>query len=215
MRNVYLERIQKGGYHIYTPLDMKVQQQVDAIYGDLSNIPHTNSQQQLQSAIVVIDNDTGDVVALAGGVGEKTVFFDYNRATQAKLQTGSAQKPISVYAPAFELGVISPATVLKDLPVMYDGGDGWPNNDSKHYHYARSVYQGIVSSINTISVRTLDLSGWEYAYTFAKYNFGQNYLTESLPQESGKSLSDVGATVCDFFGVKAPQNGQSFLEMLK
>ena len=30
-----------------------------------------------------------------------------------------------------------------------------------------------------------------------------------------KSLSDVGATVCDFFGVKAPQNGQSFLEMLK
>ena len=30
-----------------------------------------------------------------------------------------------------------------------------------------------------------------------------------------KSLSDVGATVCDFFGVKAPQNGESFLELLK
>ena len=191
-RDYYLERIKKGGYHIYTTLDMDVQEAVDKVYGDLSQIPRTNSNQQLQSAIVVVDNDTGDCVALAGGVGEKTVFFDYNRATQAKLQTGSAQKPLSVYAPAFELGVISPATVLKDLPVYYDGGDGWPNNDSKHYHYARTVYQGIVSSINTISVRTLDLNGWEYAYTFAKYNFGQNYLTESLPTENGKSLSDVG-----------------------
>ena len=191
-REYYLERIKKGGYHIYTTLDMDVQNAVDKVYGDLSQIPRTNSNQQLQSAIVVVDNDTGDIVALSGGVGEKTVFFDYNRATQAKLQTGSAQKPISVYAPAFELGVISPATVLKDLPVMYDDGDGWPNNDSKKYNYARTVYQGIVSSINTISVRTLDLSGWEYAYTFAKYNFGQNYLIESLPQESGKSLSDVG-----------------------
>ena len=191
-RDYYLERIKKGGYHIYTTLDMDVQAAVDKVYGDLSQIPRTNSNQQLQSAIVVIDNDTGDCVAIAGGVGEKTVFFDYNRATQAKLQTGSAQKPISVYAPAFELGVISPATVLKDLPVMYDGGDGWPNNDSRKYNYARSVYQGIVSSINTISVRTLDLSGWEYAYTFAKYNFGQNYLTESLPTDDGRSLSDVG-----------------------
>jgi phosphopentomutase len=30
-----------------------------------------------------------------------------------------------------------------------------------------------------------------------------------------RTLSDVGATVCDFFGVKAPQNGESFLELLK
>ena len=191
-KNYYLERIQKGGYHIYTTLDMDVQEAVDAVYNDLSQIPKTNSKQQLQSAIVVVDNRTGDVVALSGGVGEKDTFFAYNRATQAKLQTGSAQKPVSVYAPAFELGVASPATVLKDLPVIYDGGDGWPNNDSKRYNYARTVYQGIVSSINTIAVRTLDLSGWEYAYSFAKYNFGQNYLTESYAVGNGQSKSDIG-----------------------
>ena len=191
-RDYYLERIQKGGYHIYTTLDMEVQEAVDAVYNDLSQIPKTNSNQQLQSAIVVIDNKTGDVVALSGGVGEKDTFFAYNRATQAKLQTGSAQKPISVYAPAFELGVANPATVLKDMPVIYEDGDGWPNNDSKRYNYARTVYQGIVSSINTIAVRTLDLSGWEYAYSFAKYNFGQNYLTESYALGNGQSKSDIG-----------------------
>ena len=190
-RNVYLERIQKGGYHIYTTLDMDVQKQVDAIYGNLDNIPGTNSNQQLQSAIVVIDNTTGDVVALAGGVGEKDTFMGYNRATQAKLQTGSAQKPISVYAPAFESGKVTPATVFKDLPVTYDGGN-WPKNDNRQYQYARTVYQGIVSSVNTISVRTLNEIGAEYGYSFAKYNFGQEHLVEEYPGADGTTKSDVG-----------------------
>lgn len=190
-RNVYLERIQKGGYHIYTTLDMDVQKQVDAIYGNLDNIPGTNSNQQLQSAIVVIDNTTGDVVAMAGGVGEKDTFMGYNRATQAKLQTGSAQKPVSVYAPAFESGKVTPATVFKDLPVTYDGGN-WPKNDNRQYQYARTVYQGIVSSVNTISVRTLNEIGAEYGYSFAKYNFGQAHLVEEYPGADGTTKSDVG-----------------------
>ena len=188
-REVYLDRIQKGGYHIYTTMDMRVQKQVDAIYTDLSNLPKTNSQQQLQSAIVVIDNETGDVVALSGGVGEKETFLGYHRATQAKLQTGSAQKPISVYAPAFESGKVTPATVFKDLPVTYTEGN-WPKNDNRKYQYSRTVYQGIVSSINTISVRTLDAIGAEYGYSFAKYNFGQESLVEQYPTEN-KVMSDI------------------------
>ena len=189
-REVYLDRIQKGGYHIYTTLDMDVQNQVDTIYTDLSNMPKTNSQQQLQSAIVVIDNRSGDVVALSGGVGEKNTFLGYHRATQAKLQTGSSQKPISVYAPAFESGKVSPATVFKDLPVSYADGY-WPKNDNRKYQYARTVYQGIVSSVNTISVRTLDAIGAEYGYSFAKYNFGQESLIESY--DAGYEMkSDIG-----------------------
>ncbi len=189
-REVYLDRIQKGGYHIYTTLDMSVQKQVDEIYTNLDNIPKTNSQQQLQSAIVVIDNRSGDVVALSGGVGEKNTFLGYHRATQAKLQTGSSQKPISVYAPAFESGKVSPATVFKDLPVSYEEGN-WPKNDNRKYQYSRTVYQGIVSSVNTISVRTLNAIGAEYGYSFAKYNFGQESLVESY--DAGYEMkSDIG-----------------------
>ncbi len=190
-RNVYLDRIQKGGYHIYTTLDMSVQRQVDEVYNNLESLPTTRSQQQLQSAIVVIDNRTGDVVALSGGVGEKTDFLGYNRATQAKLQTGSAQKPISVYAPAFESGKVTPATVFKDLPVSYIDGNNWPKNDNRQYQYARTVYQGIVSSVNTISVRTLDAIGHEYGYSFAKYNFGQDSLVERYPTDY-EVKSDIG-----------------------
>ena len=190
LRNMYLERIQKGGYHIYTTLDMDIQEQVDAVYGDVANIPGTNNGQQLQSAIVVIDNSTGDVVALSGGVGEKDTFLGYNRATQAKLQTGSAQKPVSVYAPAFESGKVSPATVFYDLPVSYADGH-WPKNDNRQYQFARSVYQGIVSSVNTVSVRTLDAIGWDYAFGFAKYNLGQHNLTDNYPLPSGKIMTDI------------------------
>ena len=190
-RNIYLDRIQKGGYHIYTTLDMDVQKQVDEIYQDTNNMPKIwNAQQQLQSAIVVIDNETGDVVALSGGVGEKDTFMGYNRATQAKLQTGSSQKPISAYAPAFESGKVTPATVFKDLPVTYEDGN-WPKNDNRKYQYSRTVYQGIVSSINTIAVRTVDEIGHEYAYSFAKYNFGQEHLTEYYPTD-WEIKSDVG-----------------------
>ncbi len=190
-RNIYLDRIQKGGYHIYTTLDMDVQNQVDAIYTDLSNIPtNWKTEQQLQSAMVVIDNSTGDVVALSGGVGEKDTFMGYNRATQAKLQTGSSQKPVSVYAPAFESGKVTPATVFRDLPVTYEDGN-WPKNDNRKYNFSRTVYQGIVSSVNTIAVRTLDAIGHEYAYSFAKYNFGQEHLVEYYPTD-WEIKSDVG-----------------------
>ena len=190
-RELYLERIQKGGYHIYTTLDMDVQKQVDAVYQDESNFPDNYSRNQLQSGIVVIDNTTGDVVALSGGVGEKDTFLDYNRATQAKLQTGSSMKPVAVYAPGFESGAITPATVLKDLPVTYVGGH-WPKNDNRQYQYARTVYQGIVSSVNTISVRSLDKSGHEYAYSFAKYNFGLDHLVERYEAANGEIKSDIG-----------------------
>ena len=191
-RDLYLERIQKGGYHIYTTLDMDVQKQVDEVYQNLDNIPKTNSNQQLQSAIVVIDNRTGDVVALAGGVGEKTAFLGYHRATQAKLQTGSSMKPIAVYAPAFESGKVTPATVMLDLPYTYDGGTNWPKNDNRKYQYSRTVYQGIVSSVNAISVNTLDTIGTEYGYSFAKYNFGLEHLVESYEAANGEIKSDVG-----------------------
>ena len=124
--------------------------------------------------------------------GEKTTFLAYNKATQAKLQTGSSQKPISVYAPAFESGEVTPASVMKDLPMTYIDGNNWPKNDNRQYQYARTVYQGIVSSVNTVSARTLDTIGADYGYSFAKYNFGQASLTDNYPLPNGQSLSDVG-----------------------
>ena len=191
-QSIYLNRIQKGGYHIYTTLDMDVQKQVDAVYTDLSNIPTTRSEQQLQSAIVVINNETGDVVALSGGVGEKTTFLAYNKATQAKLQTGSSQKPISVYAPAFESGEVTPASVMKDLPMTYIDG----NTLAEERQPAATSTRGL-SIRHCFPPSTPFLPGrWtpsaRLRLQLRQHNFGQSSLTDHYPLPNGQSLSDVG-----------------------
>lgn len=190
-RKIWKEQVQLGGYHIYSTLDKEAQDQIDTIYQDLSKIPTTRSNQQLQSAIVLIDNRTGDIVAMSGGVGEKSTHDAYNRATDAKLQTGSSQKPMSVYAPAFEIGAISPVSVVKDLPISYSGG-AFPKNDNRIYNYSRTIYSGIVSSVNAISVNTLDKIGFDYAFDFAKEEFGLSTLTDNYETASGTVKSDKG-----------------------
>ena len=61
-----------GGYQIYSTIDVDVQNAAEEVYEDLDNIPKTDSTyQQLQSGIVIIDNETGDIAAIVGGVGQK------------------------------------------------------------------------------------------------------------------------------------------------
>ncbi len=194
----YLDKINRGGYHIYATIDTKVQDQVDKIYKDLDNIPDTRSAQQLQSAIVVIDNKTGDIVAMAGGVGDDKVHFGLNRATQSELQSGSSIKPLTIYAPGFEQGTITPATVIKDLPMTYDDGP-WPRNDDRLYSYTRSIFSGLEDSVNAVAANTLQKIGANYGYEFAKDSFGISTLEEEDLQFSSLALGaqQYGVTVRD------------------
>ena len=186
-----MEQIKTGGYHIYTTIDVDVQKQVDKIYTDLSKIPDTRGGQQLQSAIVVIDNSTGDIVAMAGGVGKKKGFDEWNRATDAQLQSGSSIKPISIYAPGFEQGTITPASVIKDLPLTYSGG-AWPRNDSYSYGYSSTIYSGVTRSVNAVAAHTLDKIGLNYGFEFAKYKFGISTLLDEYVDANGTVHSDNG-----------------------
>ena len=215
-RNMYKQLVCGGGYHIYTTLDMKVQNQVDKIYKDLSQIPTAKSVQQLQSAMIVIDNHTGDIVAMAGGVGDDKGFDDYNRAVDAKLQPGSSMKPLSVYAPAFEMGIFSPASVVNDLPLYYMGDKDkgnyrpFPYNDGRDYSFGRTIKSGLVSSINAIAVNTLDTIGLTYSYNFAKNQFGLSDLTNHYVNSAGDILSDEGYSP---LGMGAPTVGVSVKDM--
>ena len=187
----YKQLISRKGYHIYSCLDMKAQNAVDSIYMDLSKIPKTRGGQQLQSAIVVVDVRTGDIVAMSGGVGKEKEHDGWNRATDSKLQTGSSTKPISVYAPGFESGAITPATVVLDLPIKYSGSTGWPKNDSRKYEYSLTIHDGFRRSINAVAVNTLDLIGTSYGYHFAKEQFGISGLTDYYLASDGEVKSDI------------------------
>ena len=196
-QEIYMEIIRRGGYNVYTTLNMDVQNQVDKIYKNLEEIPDTRSGQQLQSAIVIIDNATGDIVAMAGGVGEKEVFDAYSCATDAPLQPGSSLKPLTIYGPAFQLGFITPATVVKDLPNYYDYDEngkitgGWPANYERNYNYKRSILTAIEQSVNASAVDTLEMIGTNYSFNFAKGQFGLSGLVSSYETADGRILTDI------------------------
>lgn len=190
-REMMMQQIQKGGYSIYTTFNKQAQDSVDATYTDLSKIPKTQGGQQLQSAIVLIDNRSGDIVAMAGGVGEKIVHDDWNRATDSERQSGSSIKPLTVYAPAFESGAITPATVIKDLPINYNDG-AYPLNDTRDYSYARTIYRAVVRSVNAVAANTLEKSGTNYAYKFATEKFRLSTFVEQYVDGYGTIHSDIG-----------------------
>ncbi len=217
----YLDKINRGGYHIYLTVDLDVQAQVDKIYKNLDEIPKTRSAQQLQSAIVVIDNSTGDIVAMAGGVGNDKVHFGLNRATQSDLQSGSSIKPLTVYAPGFEQGTISPATVIKDLPMNYDDG-AWPRNDNREYNYTRSIFRGVVRSVNAVAANTLQKIGAEYGFEFARDKFGISTLIEkdmqfaSLAlgaQEYGVRVRDMSCAFATFANKGVYREGRTYTKV--
>lgn len=200
----------QSGLHIYTTLDMSVQKQVDKIYTDLDEIPDTDSIQQLQSGIVVIDNDSGDIVAIAGGVGEKDVHDAYSKATDAKLQPGSSIKPLTVYAPAFELGVLNPSSVLDDLPFYYVDNKPFPRNSNKQYSYSRTVLSAVVDSVNASAIRGLDIMGREYSFNFAKDKFQLSTLVKEYTNSAGTIFTDVDWAP---LGLGAPTVGVTVRDM--
>ncbi len=184
------QKLLTGGYQIYSTLNPTVQATVDSVYENTDNLPETRSIQQLQSAIVIIDNQTGDIIAMYGGIGKKEGNLTLNRATMSKLPTGSSIKPIAVYAPALEAGLITPASVIEDSPMTGEGETPWPQNYYRNYSGPCTILRGLSTSLNTISVKTLELLGLQNSYNFLTQKLGISTLVESWEQ-GGRHYTDV------------------------
>ncbi len=127
--------------------------------------------KQPQSAMAIIDYHTGEIKAIAGGRGEKTVNRAFNRATDSARQPGSVFKILAAYAPALDMGKISNATTIVDEP--YRTSDGYaPNNWwGKSYRGPVSIRQGIKDSMNIIAVKVMVETGIDLCYDYL-LNFG-------------------------------------------
>ena len=116
---------------------------------------------KINGAIVAMDPYTGRVLAMAGGFSFK--LSEFNRATQAKRQPGSAFKPF-VYAAALENG-FTPSTLILDAPFVMDQGEGlktWkPENYGKKFYGPSTLRTGIEKSRNLMTVRVAQKVGFE------------------------------------------------------
>ena len=166
-----------GGYSIYCTVDPEVQSIVESVYADRGNLNYTSSKgQQLQSGATIIDNTTGDIVAVAGRVGEREGRFLLDYSTVVR-QCGSAIKPLSTYAPALDAGVITPASVIDDYPVEMLGGNIWPVNAYSGYRGIMTVQDAVRNSSNPAAVRTVMKLTLPSSYAFMTENLSFSTLT--------------------------------------
>ena len=153
-----------GGLKIYSTQNTDVQKTIEKTMVDNASTYQRNSRKKKdedgkyvksQAAMVVIDNETGYVVGVVGGLGEKTTSRGLNRATQSPRQTGSSIKPIADVLPALQEGILTASTRYLDVQTKFDNGKFEPKNDHNSYSGNISIRTAIAKSHNVPFVKIM------------------------------------------------------------
>lgn len=195
-----------GGYQIYACVDPFVQQVVDDIYTDADSMPqpYYYSSQPLQSACMVIDPFTGEIKAIGGAIGEKDRNFGWNYATDAHRPAGSSAKPLAVYGPAMDLGLITESTLVDDSPDIQLRGTYWyPRNSGGSYDGIITIWDALVRSKNTVAAQIIDKLTPSVSF---------EYLTERMGFELVEADRDYAPLALGQFtnGVTVREMAQAF-----
>jgi penicillin-binding protein 1A len=140
----------------------------------------------MQGAVVALEPHTGYLRALVGGYDFGRSQF--NRATQAIRQPGSAFKPI-IYATAMQRG-ISPARVMVDAPIVHEQADGkiWkPSNYDGNFWGPITLAEALAHSRNIIAIKLLEAVGVKNVVEYAKRLGIRNPMTPTLALGLGAS----------------------------
>ena len=148
----------------------------------LSQIP------EVQGSLVAMDPGSGRIRAMIGGFDPS--LSQYNRATQARRQPGSAFKPF-LYAAALEQGM-TPATLINDAPIVFEDKaleTRWrPENYSEKFYGPTRLRKGLEHSRNLVTIRLVRRIGIDYAVDFVS-DFGFN--PKDLPKDLSLSLGSA------------------------
>ncbi len=192
-----------GGYQIYSCMDSRIQQIVDAQYSDPNQMPKGGPyDQQFQSAIVIMNPYDGRILALCGGVGEKNINFGLNRAVPvfsggvdyggATRSPGSSIKPLASYGPALNEGLITPDTLVNDANYIVLAGTNWyPHNDNYANYGVLSIYQALKWSLNTVAAQIVDKlpNGPQTSYDYLTQRLG---FTSLVPDDASYAPMALG-----------------------
>ncbi|HYB20858.1 MAG TPA: PBP1A family penicillin-binding protein [Thermodesulfobacteriota bacterium] len=203
------ETLYKGGLKIYTTINSKMQKWAQkAVQKGLEEFEERGGKgkgrEQVQGALVALDPTTGYIMAMVGGRDFSSSQF--NRATQAKRQAGSAFKPI-VYAAALDKG-FTPATIIVDEPFSYidvPGKDPWqPQNFDREFWGPITLRKALTFSRNVPTVKIAQSIGVDYLIDYAE-NLG---IKTKLEPNLSLALGSANITLLDLtrvFGVFASQ----------
>ena len=144
---------------------------------------------QPQTALTVINQSTGEVVALVGGRGDKTASKTLNRAASTTRQPGSTYKVLAAYAPALDSGGLTLASVQDDAPYSYENGTSLRNYDNSFRGFT-PLREAITHSINIVTVKTLTEIGTNLGFSYLQ-DFG---FTTLVDDDNNQALALGGIT---------------------
>ncbi len=182
-----------GGLKIYSTMDYDIQNAVEAVFEDSSNF--SGGARNAQSAMIVIDPKTGAIKGVVGGKGEKVDSRGLNRATQTKRQPGSSIKPLSVYTPAIEKGIVTPSTKIVDEPITI--GDWEPKNSYSGFKGTMTIKKAVEISANIPAIKVLQQVGLNTSFDYVKNKFHLSTIVDADKDLSPLSLGGLteGVTV--------------------
>lgn len=153
IKNFGEEFVARSGFKVKTSLNLDWQMYAEeAVARHVANLSRNRVSN---GASVVIDPKTGEIKALVGSIGWGNEEFGKVNVTTSTRQPGSAFKPI-VYAKAFEENLITPATILRDRPVVYKEANNYkPKNFDNKFRGPVTVRRALANSLNVPSVEVM------------------------------------------------------------
>ena len=177
-----------GGLEIYIQIDLEIQEIMEEYYESTSNFL---SGEGAQSSMIIIDSQNGDILGVVGAIGEKSANRIQNYATDTLRSPGSTIKPLSVYAPALEGGIITYGSVYDDIPYSFENGKAWPKNANGVYHGLSTMSYAMANSTNTIPLQILDELGLSHSFYFLRDYLHLDSLVEQGKDSNGAFVTDM------------------------
>ncbi len=182
----------EGGVTVYTTESVYIQ---DVLEKHLENIGNSIKEIEngLEYAAVIIDSVNGNLLGIIGQAGKKEGEWLINHAT-APHTPASTLKPLALYAPLIDKGIINWATVLDDTPVIFKEVNGdfieYPRNSPHKYDGLINIKKAITFSKNTIAVRLYNMIGSEEVFLNLKNKYKFDTLVSGIYDAKGAYHTD-------------------------
>jgi len=177
--NMSKEEILIKGYKIYTYQDNSIQNTLNEIINNPKYYQENQYGNIADSLSMILDNKSAGVIAIAGK-------SDYN-LVNFKRQPGSLVKPILVYAPALDRGIIYPCSKILDEKTTINGYS--PQNVGDKYYGYVSVYDAVAESLNIPAIKICNDLSIE-----ASKEYGKNCGLEFSNEDQGLAIALGGLT---------------------
>ena len=183
-----------GGFSVYTTENPEVQKVIEEYFEKSDNFPEA-VKSGLCYSMAVFDSKTGDLVGIVGGAGKKTANRILNNALVPHTPA-STLKPLALYAPLINEGVIRWSTVFDDVPVTFTKDKSgeyikYPQNYPAIYDGLTTVSDALRVSKNTVAVKLYNILGKKRVFDGLRENFGFTTLVESKTLENGRVITDL------------------------